>query len=134
MRGNMLNSIKTSEANRKIVTELTNKMGLGPENIVARLAFAYSLSMEKQLDLKNLEDSKGKEYSSKVLFGDYLHYYIALICQRYNLNKNDEKIAKYIKMHIDDGLRLMGCMVKDNPNLPLFDFIFSQIERGLKAL
>lgn len=130
----MFTSIKTSEANRQLVSELTNKLGLGPENIVARLAFAYSLSNNTKLDIKHLEDSKGKEYSSKVLFGDYLPFYVALICQRYNLYKNDEKIPKYIKLHIDDGLRLMDKRVKENPNMPLFDFIFTQIEIGLRNL
>jgi DNA sulfur modification protein DndE len=130
----MLSSIKTSEENRKIVAELTNKLGLGPENIIARIAFAYSLSAENKLDLKHIEDSKGKEYSNKVLFGDYEAYYIALICQRYQIPKNDENIAKHIKMHVDDGLMRMGNTVKQNPNLALFDLIFSLIEQGLKGL
>ena len=40
----MLKSIKTSEANRSVVAELTAKLGMGPENLIARIAFAYSIS------------------------------------------------------------------------------------------
>ncbi len=130
----MFQSVKTSEINRSIVAELTSKLGVGPENIIARIAFAYSISQGKKLNLSNLGDSKGKEYSSKVLFGDYPAFYIAIVCQHYGLHKADYDISKYIKMHIDDGLNLISEIVQENPNLPLFDFILEQIEKGLEGL
>ena len=130
----MLKSIKTSESNRLIVSELTSKLGMGPENIIARIAFAYSVAQEKKLNLSEIKDSKGKEYSSKVLFGDYLDFYIALVCQHYGLHKTDYDIPKYIKMHIDDGLESIVKVTNENPNLPLFDFVLEQIENGLEAL
>ncbi len=130
----MLKSIKTSEANRSVVAGLTAKLGMGPENLIARIAFAYSISQGRKLNLCDVQDSKGKEYSSKVLFGDYPAFYIALICQHYGLHKTDYDISKYIKMHIDDGLNLISEMTKENPNLPLFDFVVEQIDRGLKSL
>ena len=80
----MLKSIKTSESNRKVVTELTNKLGMGPENLIARLAFVFSVSQGKRLNLSDIKDAKGKEYSSKVLFGEYPEFYTAIICQHYN--------------------------------------------------
>ena len=67
----MIKSIKTSESNRAIVTELTNKLSIGPENIIARVALAYSVSQGRKLNLSQIADSKGKEYSSNVLFGEY---------------------------------------------------------------
>ena len=130
----MFQSVKTSEINRSIVAELTSKLGVGPENIIARIAFAYSISQGKKLNLSNLGDSKGKEYSSKVLFGDYPAFYIAIVCQHYGLHKTDYDISKYIKMHIDDGLNLISETTKENPNLPLLDFIIEQIDRGLVNL
>jgi DNA sulfur modification protein DndE len=48
----MFSSIRTSIKNKNVVTDLTRKIGLGPENTVARLAFAYSLA-------------KGRMYSSE---------------------------------------------------------------------
>jgi DNA sulfur modification protein DndE len=130
----MLKSVKTSENNRTVVRELTNKLGLGPENFIARLAFAYSISKNRKLNLSDIEDSKGKEYSSTVLFGDYLPLYVAIISQVYGVYKTDYDIPKYIKMHIDDGLNLISGMVKSNPNLPLLEFILEQANEGLKSL
>jgi len=129
----MLKSVKTSERNRIVVRELTTKLGLGPENLIARIAFAYSIAQGRKLDLGDIEDSKGKEYSAKVLFGDYPEVYVAVICQQYGLYKTDYDIPRYIKMHIDDGLSLISEMTKENPNLPLFDFVVEQIDNGLEC-
>ena len=130
----MLKTIKTSEANRLIVAELTSKLALGPENLIARIAFAYSISQGRKLNLLDIKDSRGKEYSGKVLWGDYSNYYIAIICQHYGLHKTDYDVPKYMKMHIDDGLELISEYIKENPNLPLFDFILEHIEGGLNCL
>ncbi|MFC1926547.1 DndE family protein [Chloroflexota bacterium] len=131
----MLKSIKTSEANRIVVRELTNKLALGPENLIARIAFAYSISsQDRKMDLSKSADSKGKEYGSDVLFGTHIPIYVAIICQKYDLYKTDPDIPRYIKMHIDDGLSLISEMVEENPNLPLFDFVIEQIDKGLVHL
>jgi len=130
----MIKSIKTSERNRKVVKELTTKLGLGPENLIARIAFAYSVAQGRKLDLSNIQDSKGKEYSAKVLFGDYSEIYVAIVCQHYGLYKTDHDLERYIKMHVDDGLNLISQAIKENPNLSLFDFILEQIDSGLQSL
>lgn len=128
----MFSSIKTSIKNKLIVTELTRKLGLGPENTVARLAFAYSLAKGRMLDLKNIQDSKGKEYSKNVLFGHNLPYYVALVCQHYNIYKTDKDISKYIKLHIDDGLELLYNDYSTKKNVSGLDFVLSLIDHGLK--
>jgi DNA sulfur modification protein DndE len=130
----MIRSIKTSEKNREVVRELTTKLGLGPENLIARAAFAYSVAQGRKLDLSDIQDSKGKEYSAKVLFGDYSEIYVAIVCQHYGLYKTDNDLARYIKMHVDDGLNLISQATKENPNLSLFDFILEQIDSGLQSL
>ncbi len=127
----MLKSIKTAEVNRLIVAELTSKLGMGPENVIARIAFAYSLAQDKKLNLSAIKDKKGKEYSSKVLFGDYQDFYIALVCQHYAIHKSDINIPDYIKMHLDDGLESIKYIIEENSNLQLLDFIVEQIEKGL---
>ena len=68
----MFSNIKTSKVNRERVTYLTNKLNLGAENVIARLAFSYSIGNDRLLELGDMQDSGGKEYSSKVLFGDLL--------------------------------------------------------------
>jgi len=127
----MFSSIRTSIKNKLIVTELTRKIGLGPENTVARLALAYSLSKGKNLELENIQDSKGKEYSKNVLFGKNLPYYIALICQQYKIYKTDKDIPKYIKLHIDDGLELLSNEYSKKKNVSGLDFVLSLIDQGL---
>ena len=130
----MIKSIKTSESNRTVVSELTKKLSMGSENVIARIALAYSVSQGRNLDLSQIADSKGKEYSNNVLFGDKQEIYTAIICQLYNISVANLDIPKYIKMHVDDGLELISKTLDSNPNLPVFDFIIDQIDSGLLAL
>ena len=130
----MFKSIKTSKANREIVTDLSRRFNLGAENIIARIALTYSLSQDRKLSLVNIADSQGKEYSKNVLFGSNLPYYVGLICVKYGLYKTDKDIPKYIKLHIDDGLNLMNKELRDNPNLNGYDYLIDKIETGLNGL
>ncbi|MCK9403929.1 MAG: DndE family protein [Chitinophagaceae bacterium] len=116
------------------MTQLTSRLQLGAENVIARIAFTYSMASERQLDLLQIEDSQGKEYSSKVLFGDHADIYIAMVCVHYQLYKTDKDIARYVKMHIDDGLQLIANEIKRNDNINGSDFLISKIERGLRGL
>ena len=130
----MFTSIKTSKANKDIVTDLSRKFNLGAENIIARIALTYSLSQDRKLSLADIADSQGKEYSKNVLFGSNLPYYIGLICVKYGLYKTDKDIPKYIKLHVDDGLQLMNKELRDNPNLNGYDYLIDKIETGLNGL
>lgn len=130
----MFTSIKTSRANKDIVTDLSRKFNLGAENIIARIALTYSLSQNRLLFLSDIADSQGKEYSKNVLFGSNMPYYIGLICVKYGLYKTDKDIPKYIKLHIDDGLQLMNKELRDNPNLNGYDYLIDKIETGLNGL
>lgn len=131
----MLINIRTSEANKAIVQELTRRLNLGTENVVSRIAFAFSLSKNIKLDLeKDLFDSKGKEYKDDILFGKFREYYIALICQHYSLYKTDKDIGKYIKMHIDHGLTIMNKIFEENKNYSGLDFLLEHIETGIEKL
>ena len=130
----MFTSIKTSRANKSIVTDLSRKFNLGAENIIARIALTYSLSKDRLLSLTDISDSQGKEYSKNVLFGSNLPYYVGLICVKYGLYKTDKDIPKYIKMHIDDGLQLMNNELRDNPNLNGYDYLIDKITNGLEDI
>ncbi|WP_302583649.1 MULTISPECIES: DndE family protein [Bacteroidales] len=130
----MFTSIKTSKANKQIVTDLSRKFNLGAENIIARIAFTYSLSKNRVLSLTDIADSQGKEYSKNVLFGSNTPYYIGLICVKYRIYKTDKDIPKYIKLHIDDGLQLMNNELRDNPNLNGYDYLIDKIANGLEGI
>ncbi|KIX19895.1 DNA sulfur modification protein DndE [Flavobacterium sp. 316] len=127
----MFNQISTSKDNKEIVTLLTRKLNLGTENIIARIAYSYSLSQNKVLDLNQIKDSQGKSYSKSVLFGDFFDIYIGLICVKYNLYKTDKDLPRYIKMHIDDGLELLNEEINNQSNLDGFDFLSEKIQKNL---
>jgi len=131
----MLINIRTSKENHGVVQELSRKYIGTKENFISRLAFAYSISKGIKLDLeKDLRDSQGKEYKEDILFGNYKDYFIAIVCQQYQLYKTDKDLGKYIKMHVDHGLELMGKLFKDNPNYSSMDFLIENIEKGIEIL
>lgn len=130
----MFTQIKTSKENKEVVSLLTRKLGLGAENIIARMAFSYSLSKGATFNLNEIKDSSGKEYSKSVLFGDYYDFYLGLICTHYGLYKTDKDIGRYIKMHVDDGLQLLNKEVNSLSNIDGFDFLIEKIENGLSVL
>ena len=130
----MFTSIKTSRENKALVTELTRKMNLGAENVVARLALAYSLSKDERLELSGIQDSQGKEYSRKVLLGEYDEIYIAMLCVHYDLYKTDKDIARYIKLHIDHGLTLLNDEFNQKGTGSGLEFLIQKIEKGLASL
>ena len=129
-------SIKTSETNKDKIATFATKLGLvRNDNIVARLAFSYSISKGRKLSLvKDLKDSKGKEYKEDTLLGERKNFYLAVICQFYEIHKSSPDIFKYLKMHIDDGLEQMDVFFESNPNLDAFDFIIQNIERGIESI
>lgn len=127
----MFTQIKTSRENKLIVTDLSRKFNLGAENVIARIALVYSLSLGRKFNITEILDSQGKEYSKSVLFGSNYPFYIGLICVHYGIYKTDKDIPKYIKMHIDDGLMIMNEELKDNPNLSGYDYLIDKIETGL---
>lgn len=129
----MLINIRTSETNKQVVQELTRRLNLGAENVISRIAFSYSLSKGMKLDLEDIQDSKGKEYKEDILFGKYKDYYVALVCQHYGLYKTDKDVAKYIKMHIDNGLELINKLFESNRNYTGLDFLIENIERGIDS-
>lgn len=127
----MFKSITTSGPNRKVVSDLTKKLSLGAENVIARIAIAYSISNNDSFSIKDLKDSKGKTYSTQVLFGDKLSFYIALICQKYGIYKSNPDIPKYLKAHLDGGLeKLHQDIINYNHNG--IDFILNACTNGLK--
>jgi len=117
----MFKHIKTSKENKEIVTSLTNNLGLGPENIIARIAIGYSISQNKQLNINDIKNSSGKEYSYSVLLGNNDRIYIAMICELYNTNKTDPDLSKYFKLHLDHGLSKLDELELQNID-QIFDF------------
>lgn len=126
--------IKTSAKNKELVTQLTRKFALGAENVIARIAIAYSLKSGVKFQPTEIKDAGGKEYSKSVLFGNLFPLYIAMMCAHYDIKDTDKDLPRYFKMHLDDGLERIAADVKDNPNLVGFDYLFDRIHEGLEEL
>ena len=75
----MFNQIRTSAKNREVVTILTRKFGLGAENIIARIAIAYSLQSGTRFSPLDIKDSGGTEYTKNVLFVHLYHNYLSFL-------------------------------------------------------
>lgn len=131
-------NIKTSKANQEVVSQLTKKLlGNAKENIIARIALGYSLSTGKRFTQQefNKYDSQGKEYKENILFDStYRDFYVALICQAYGVNKNNDLIPKYIKLHIDHGLETMDYLFKNRQNYEFFDFLMENLGKSIDAI
>ena len=130
----MFTQIRTSKANKELVSQLTRRLNLGAENVIARLAFSYSIAKGEKLDVSNLADSSGKTYSKAVLFGKYYDIYMGMLCTLYNLYKTDQDLPKYVKLHIDNGLDLIYQEVQKRPNVDGFDFLTEEIGKGIQEL
>lgn len=129
-----ITQIKTSAKNKELVTRLTRKFALGTENVIARIAIAYSLKSGVRFAPTDVKDAGGKEYSKNVLFGNLFPLYLSMICAHYNIKDTDKNLPRYFKMHLDDGLERIDRDVKDNPNLVGFDYLFDRIHEGLEEL
>lgn len=127
----MFTHIKTSKENKEIVSQLTRKLNLGTENIVSRIALTYSLSKDRKLNIKDIQNSSGKQYTKAVLFGDYVDYYVGMVALHYGIHVSDKDLGKYMKMHIDDGLNILNEEIASNSNIDGFDFLVEKIERSL---
>lgn len=112
----MFSHIRTSKENKEVVTQLTNKLNLGAENVIARIALAYSLAQDEKLDLKDLKDSGGKEYSKNVLFGENANLYQGMICSKYKIHASQKDISKYVKLHMDEGLKSLSEILEQQVN------------------
>lgn len=131
-------NVFTSAKNKDVVSELTRRLPSGTkENVIARIALAYSLSTERRfLESEfNLYDSGGKEYKDSILFDPVNKpYFLAMICQAYMIDKDNDIISKYVKLHIDHGLELLDEKFKENEDYTFYDFIMTALSAGVDAL
>jgi len=117
-------TIRTSEKSKNVISNLTRSFSLGAENVIARIAIVYSLkNYYEDLDFNNLEDSKGKEYSRKVLFGTHDKTYVGLICYTHKIRETSPLLPKIIKFHLDRGLNLLEEFKNDRPRINTYEFI-----------
>jgi len=125
----MISHIRTSKVNKEKVSQLTRRLALGAENTIARMALSYSLSKNRSMDLREIQDAGGKEYAKSVLFGNHYEFYTGMVCVHYGIHSSSPDLAKYIKMHIDDGLELLDQELQSRNNVDAFDYIRDKINK-----
>jgi len=105
--------IRISKRNSEIIDHLTSLYNFKFDSIIARIAFTYSLQLNKKFDL--LDDlnisSDGKEWrDERALFGvsadEKLYYvnYKAMLDQHYIKNLTEDEFVRLFKIHLDFGL------------------------------
>lgn len=131
-------NIHTSKANKEVVQKLSRKiLGGAAENVIARIALGYSLQTGRKFTSGEFKiyDSGGKEYKEHILFdAKYKDYFVALICQHYEVHKTNDNIPRYIKLHIDHGLEAINQLFESNPKYTIFDFLTDHLENGIANL
>lgn len=105
--------IKISKRNSEIIDHLTSLYNFKSDSIIARIAFAYSLQINKQFKVSDDAQigSDGKDWrDERALFGNssdeksYFVIYKALLDQHYNKNLTEEEFIKLFKLQLDYGL------------------------------
>jgi DNA sulfur modification protein DndE len=117
-------TIRTSENSKNIISTLTSSLSLGTENIIARIAIVYSLKNHVgELDLNILEDSKGKEYTRRVLLGVHDKTYVGMICAVHKIRETSPLLPKILKFHLDRGLKMIEQFKNERPRINSMELI-----------
>lgn len=101
----MKTRVYTSLEAKNILAELEIKTKLTP-NIICR--YGIILSLKSNNKLKFNYDSNGQEFHRPILTGDYDIVFRELIKQQENRHiEDDEYFVKYLKAHLENGVRLL---------------------------
>lgn len=114
--------IRISKRNAEIVDHLTSLYNFRFDGIIARIAFTYSLQLNRKFDVN--EDSQigsdGKDWrDERALFGSssdeksYSVIYKALLNQHYGNNFTEDEFVKLFKRHLDFGLEKIYQDIED---------------------
>jgi DNA sulfur modification protein DndE len=105
--------IRISKRNSDVIDHLTSLYNFRFDGIIARIAFNYSLQLNKkfQVDDDIQIGSDGKDWrDERALFGtssdekSYFIIYKALLDQHYSKNLTEDDFVKLFKRHLDFGL------------------------------
>jgi len=109
--------IRISKRNDELIDKLKALYNFKFEGIVPRIAFAYSLQLEKRFDVDTakLPPSDGRDFrDDKGLFGTFIgnrsNYVIfkSLLDQHYERELYEDEFSKLFRLHLDFGLERMN--------------------------
>lgn len=137
--------IRISKRNSEIVDHLTTLYNFKFDGIIARIAFAYSLQLNKKFDLSYDVQigSEGKEWrDERALFGvsadekSYFVIYKAMLDQHYNTILSEDNFVKLFKRHLDFGLeKIYGDL--DDKNITSgyhISYLMKIVKNGLELI
>jgi len=114
--------IKISKRNSELIDGLTKLYNFRFESIISRIAFAYSLQLNKRFDMHGEAQiaSDGKDWrDERAIFGvsntDRSNYIIfkVLLDQHYGTNLSEDAFIRLFKMHLDFGLEKIHGDISD---------------------
>lgn len=124
----MKTKLYTSTECREILNVLHLKTKITP-NILCRYGVALSLKINDPLKFDY--DSKGQEFNRNTLTGDLDLLFRELIKQHENKYiDDDEYFEKYLKAHLERGVRLLNSEIEVNTSFDGFVTEFFNTERG----
>lgn len=114
----MKSRLKTSSEAESILTTLKERTTITP-NILCRYGIVMSLKSNEPLDFGY--NSFGLEFQRPVLTGEYDLLFRELIKQKENKNiSDDEYFAKYLKAHLERGVRILEAEIALNGSFEEF--------------
>lgn len=136
--------IKSSKRSEELISELTRIYNFHSDSIIARVAFCYSLQINKRFDMAIAPlDQKGKDFLSETnLFGSvkggtsYLPIYKSLLDQHYSSSLNEESFRVLFTHHLEFGLEKIQEITKDK-NITAgehISFLMLLVKKGLDLI
>jgi DNA sulfur modification protein DndE len=134
--------IKISKHSDELIDKIKSIYKFNSEGIVPRLAFAYSLQLNKHFDLSDdiVPSSDGKDFrDDKGLFGSLIDgksnfpIFKAVLDKHYECSLSDDDFSKLFKIHLEHGLSLIVSEL-DNKDLTSgyhIDFLMKLVKNGL---
>lgn len=139
-----MNRIKTSEANKTVVTSLTSKrFKFKDDRTIAQIAIAYSLQLNQTFDIEKdylNVDNRGKDYPESILGAINTQtndgVYRAILNQHYGKRLTDDEFTKYIKLHLDHGLQILNrdLLQSSKGKNAHIDYLLGVINGGLSLI
>lgn len=137
--------IRISKRNSDVIDHLTTLYKFKFDGIVARIAFNYSLQLNKKFDEREESTigSDGKEWrDERALFGvsadekSYFVIYKAMLDQHYNKNLSEDDFIKLFKRHLDFGLEKIQFDLEDKNIASGFhiSYLMKIVKNGLELI
>lgn len=134
--------IRISKQNDDVIDRLKSIYKFSTEGIIPRLAFSYSLQLNKRFDLskETIPSSDGKDFrDDRGLFGTIIEgksnypIFKAILDKHYEFSLSEDDFSKLFKLHLEHGLNIISYELnnKDFTSGYHIDFLMKLVKNGL---